>query len=102
MEYPVEISPRASREAQAIYERIAVEAPRTAEKWYGKLLEKIATLSTLPERFSLTAESESLGWELRELLYGKRHNIYRILFVVREHVVEVLSVRHAQSGPFKP
>ncbi len=101
MEYHIEVSARAHREAHEIRERIAEYAPRTAERWHRKLLEKIDSLRIMPERFSLAPEGESLGWELRQLLYGKRPNVYRILYVVHEDTVDVLSIWHSARGPAK-
>jgi hypothetical protein len=48
-----------------------------------------------PGRCRLAAEANELGFELRDLLFGKRRGVYRILFVVDERTVNVLHIRHA-------
>jgi hypothetical protein len=40
-----------------------------------------------------------VGLELRELLFGKRRGVYRILFVVDGRTVNILHIRHTASGP---
>jgi plasmid stabilization system protein ParE len=57
-------------------------------------LTQIATLANFPERCGLAPESEHFDEEIRQLPYGKRPNVYRILFVIRGDTVHVLHVRH--------
>lgn len=33
-------------------------------------------------------------YELRQLVYGRRHGRYRVIFTIRERAVHVLHVRH--------
>ena len=40
-----------------------------------------------------------LAIEVRQLLYGKSKNIYRVLFTIRDTIVSVLYVRHAAQAP---
>jgi plasmid stabilization system protein ParE len=42
------------------------------------------------------------GGELRELLYGKRQGVYRILFEVRGDTVYILRVRHGAQELLGP
>jgi plasmid stabilization system protein ParE len=63
---------------------------------------KLDTLETHPERASVAAESEDLGLEIRELLYGNRQGIYRILFRVEKHCVHILRVWHAARDQVSP
>jgi plasmid stabilization system protein ParE len=55
---------------------------------------RIDTLEAHPDKCSLAAEAEELGIELRELLVGRRHGAYRILFVISAQTVNILHVRH--------
>jgi hypothetical protein len=44
-------------------------------------------------------ESEIFSEEVRQLLYGKSKNIYRVLFAIRDTTVYVLYVRHSARSP---
>jgi hypothetical protein len=59
----------------------------------------IATLQEKPHRCSLAIEREIFPEEVRQLLYGKAKNIYRVLFAIREATVYVLYVRHSSQAP---
>ena len=50
-----------------------------------------------PTRCGIAPESEKSGEEIRQLLYGKRPHVYRILFIVRQDVVYVLHI-HTGHG----
>ena len=47
----------------------------------------------------LEQHKERMRREARELLYGKRRGVYRILFEIRNNVVHVLRVRHSAQRP---
>ena len=51
---------------------------------------------------SLADEAADLGVELRQLLYGKRRNVYRILFTIEGGTVNVLRIRHAAQDRLTP
>ena len=44
-------------------------------------------------------EHEIFPEEVRQLLYGKSKNIYRVLFTIRDTTVYVLYVRHTAQAP---
>jgi hypothetical protein len=44
-------------------------------------------------------ESDIFPEEVRQLLYGKSKNIYRVLFAIRDTTVYVLYVRHSARSP---
>jgi hypothetical protein len=46
-----------------------------------------------------TIEYEIFSEEIRQLLYGKSKNIYRVLFTIRDVTVYVLYVRHSAQTP---
>ena len=87
---------RAERDVEGIlqwfFERSATIA---ANRWFDQLMGRIDTLELNPERCPMAAEAEELGVELRELLFGKRHGIYRILFVISGRTVNILHIHHA-------
>jgi mRNA-degrading endonuclease RelE of RelBE toxin-antitoxin system len=60
----------------------------------------ILSLDENPARGSVIPE----GYDLRHLLYGRRRNVYRIIYAIdeRESVVHVLHVRHGARNAFWP
>ena len=81
---------------------IARHSPARAETWYRGLFEAIETLKTLPTRCPVISESPALGEDVRELLYGKRRGVYRIIFSIRGDVIRILSIWHGARGAWKP
>jgi plasmid stabilization system protein ParE len=94
MTYRVILQPRAQVEVEEAFRWIAEESPARAEKWFDGLQAAIETLSEFPTRCALAPESDAFSEDLRQLLYGKRSGVYRILFVIRDDTVRVLTVRH--------
>ena len=59
----------------------------------------IATLQDKPRRCPLVKENYSTSEEIRQILYGKSRNKYRVVFAIREDTVHILYIRHsAQSS----
>jgi hypothetical protein len=63
---------------------------------------KIQVLEENPEQWPLAAEANRLGIELRELPFGKKGNVFRILFTVSAQRVTVHDVRHAARDWLDP
>jgi len=95
MSYAVHITARALADVEKALNWLERQSPQSAARWHARLLEKVATLETFPERCALAAEPEDLGIELHELLFGKRQGVYRILFTIEAQTVNVLHIRHA-------
>lgn len=85
MTYRFEISERARADADEVYAWIAQHSPEQAERWYQGLFEQIEVLTSHPLRCPLAAENDKFPEEIREMLYGKRRNKYRIFFDPRRH-----------------
>ncbi len=68
-----------------------------ADKWFRELMNTIATLQEKPLR-CVAPENDALAEEIRQLIYGKSRNKYRILFAIREDTVFVLHVRHSSQA----
>jgi plasmid stabilization system protein ParE len=95
MAFEIKYSDEAKKNLDAItswllYERFAGE---TALRWLERLREKIYTLSELPDRCPLARESKSLPFEMRQLLYGRKPRVYRILFTIEANTVHILYIR---------
>lgn len=95
MGFQVKLAARAEADIDSALASLMKYSPRSAANWHAKLLAQIETLEKDPNRCALAEEANRLGLELRELLFGKKPHVYRILFVVDDTTVQVLHVRHA-------
>ena len=102
MKYRVLIQPTAKVELREAYRWHHNQSPAVAEKWLGKLLKAVETLSQNPERCARAPEDDAFEETIRQRLYGKRRGTYRILFTVKEGVVHVLHIRHASRPHLDP
>ncbi|MEH2240702.1 type II toxin-antitoxin system RelE/ParE family toxin [Nostoc sp.] len=73
--------------------------PEFADRWFRELMNAIATLQEKSQRCALAVEHEIFPEEVRQLLYGKAKNVYRVLFTIRNTTVYVLYVRHTAQAP---
>jgi plasmid stabilization system protein ParE len=89
--YRLRVTAQAVADADLAYAWIAEHSsPAQAERWYQGLFKQMETLTRQPLRCPRAAESDKFVEELRELLYGKRKNKYRIIFAIRNNDVVVL------------
>jgi hypothetical protein len=102
MSYRVRLAIRAIRDAAATISFIRRKSGRSAMRWHAALVEAVLSLEDHPERCELAPEAEMLGIELRQRLFGKRRNVYRILFIVVGQVVNVVHIRHAARKAWRP
>jgi plasmid stabilization system protein ParE len=91
MAFRVEITSEAKQDANAILEWLLAQqaGERRGLRWFQELKEAIATLSTSPKRCSLARENAAVPFEMRQLLYGRRAHVYRILFTIEADIVYV-------------
>ncbi|YAF98647.1 MAG: type II toxin-antitoxin system RelE/ParE family toxin [Nodularia sp. CChRGM 3473] len=102
MKYRIEISSVAEAEADGTFLRLSqVTSPAEASQWYSGLLQAIESLSQMPKRCPLARENEYFSQEIRQLLYGRGRNSYRVLFTVLEgqntSTVRILHIRYASQ-----
>lgn len=92
MEYEVKLTRRAERDLARIFAFIQADEVIAARKWYLGLSRAILSLDKLPNRCGEALESRAL----RQLLYGNKPHIYRVIFriIEKQRVVEVLHIRH--------
>ncbi len=102
MAYKLKVTRRALAEAYKTYEWLAKQSARASSRWIRDLFAKIDTLKNNPERCPLAEESPEFKAEIRELLFGKRRQVHRILFTIRESAVIVLYIRHSARGSVEP
>jgi plasmid stabilization system protein ParE len=97
MAFRVEITPEAEQDADAILEWLMSRgAGETGWRWFLRLRDAIASLTNFPERCKLAPENASVDFELRQLLYGNKPHVYRILFTIVGDTVYVLRIRHGR------
>ncbi len=65
------------------YEDVSQQAGSAGERWFVALREAIGSLSELPLRCRVAPERRDSPVEVRQLLYGRKPHVYRILFAVR-------------------
>jgi len=99
MTFQVEITPIAETQIEKAYCWYRERNSELADHWFRGLMNKIATLQEKPRRCPLAVEHEIFLEEVRQLLYGKSKNVYRVLFAVRDTTVYVLYVRHSAQAP---
>lgn len=97
MTYRVILQPRAERDIfeAARFVLSASQSAAPALRWTRRLQAKIESLRMNPERCPVDPDSDAYGREVRMLLFGKRAGAYRILFVIEDDAVHVLTVRHS-------
>jgi plasmid stabilization system protein ParE len=100
--YRVVFTARARADVIRQFHYLADRSPAAAGRWYTGLEKAIAKLSTLPERQPIAEdESEHLGITLRQMLYGRRPGVFRILFSIEGDTVTLHYVRHSAQGPIE-
>ncbi len=103
MKYRVIVTPEAEADLRIAYGYIRRDSPDAARAWIKAVRTKIASLATHPERARFAPESTSFSQPIRELLHGGgNRGTYRILFVILDHSVFVLKVRHGSMLAWEP
>lgn len=93
MAYTVSLTAVAEADVHAALARIRAVAPLRAAPWLTGLFAAVRTLADMPTRCPVIPEAEEIGVPLRQLLYGKRRGIYRIIFDIQEISPEGSRVR---------
>lgn len=102
MTYNVIVTPTADDEAMEAVRWHAERSVDAAQRWHDGLTRAIDSLAKMPSRCPVSqADSQALGCEVRQLLYGKRRGVYRILFSIARDTVWVLRIRHGAQGPLR-
>ncbi|SRR5579871_6383083 len=102
MPYALRTTPRAYADIDAAFRWLSQTSLTAAKRWYAGLLTAFKSLETNPERCPFADEAHELGLDLRQLLYGRRQRIYRILFTIDGNMVMIHRVRHAAQDRLGP
>ncbi len=100
MAYEVNLSRRAMRDLAYLFDEINTGHSAAAQCWYLGLKRAILTLEERPNRCLRAPESA----RLRQLLYGRKPHVYRIIFRVieKQKSVEILHLRHGARKSVLP
>ena len=101
MKYRIVIQPTAEAEIEDAFRWIHNRSPIRAAKWFNGLTDAIQKLASHPEMYALAPETDAFQVEIRQLLYGKRGGVYRILFTLKGGTVFVLHARHGSRRLFE-
>lgn len=97
--YRIVIQPEAQQAIEEAYLWLSHYSQRNARLWIEGLYKAILSLERIPSRCSLALETDFFEQEIRQLIYGKGRNTYKILFTIVDNTVQVLLVRHASQKP---
>jgi len=102
MAYRVELTLRAQRDLNYLYQRISADDSAEAAGWFDGLEAAIHTLERSPRRCPVAAESARSKRRLRHLLVGAKRDVYRVIYEIDESrkMVYVLTIRHAAMDEF--
>ena len=103
MTYLVEFATRAARDLEILYvEKNAAES-HAAARWYNGFEQAVDALATYPNRCPVAREARRAKRKLRNLLYGKKPHVYRVIYEVDEgrQAVWVLTIRHGARRKLK-
>ena len=100
MEYRVVLADSAKADADLLYARIVEAAPFRGPLWFEELLKSVRSLGRMPGRCPLAHEALKVKRHIRSLLFGKRRDVYRILYEIdeRDKTVIILHIRHGALG----
>ncbi|HEY1935078.1 MAG TPA: type II toxin-antitoxin system RelE/ParE family toxin [Acetobacteraceae bacterium] len=100
MAYRVELTDRAARDLRHLYRIINAEHSIQARTWFNRLEHAILSLDESPARCAVIPEDSNL----QHLLYGRRRNVYRVIFTIDEsaRIVTVVHIRHGARDAFRP
>ena len=102
MTFRVETTSAAEQDANSILDWLLSEhAGETGIRWFAGLQDAIASLTEFPARCPLAPENAAFAFEVRHLLYGRKPQVYRILFTIEDQTVYVLHIRHGRRQPLE-
>jgi len=97
--YQIIIQPEAQKAIEEAYFWFSTISHQKGRTWLEGLYKSILSLEKMPSRFSLAFENDFFDQEIRQLIYGKGRNTYRIIFTIVDDDVQILFVRHSAQKP---
>lgn len=102
MAFQVRLTRRAEADILAAEVWLSDVGPSAVARWRSRLFRAIEALEEDPHRYPAAEEAADLGVDLRETLFGRRRQSYRLLFTVEGEDVTILRVRHAARDRLEP
>ncbi len=102
MALSVRVTARALAEIDQSLEWLAKRSRAGALRWHEQLMAAIDSLEDNPERCALAPESDWYPGKVRQLTFGKKRGMCRILFEIRGSNVYILRVRHGAQKLLEP
>jgi toxin ParE1/3/4 len=100
MAFLVKTSAAAEQSANTILEwLVSQHAGDTGVRWFLAMQDAIASLAAFPKRCSIAPENAEFPFEVRQLFYGRKPHVYRILFTIEGETVHILHIRHGRREP---
>lgn len=96
MSYELVIGRLARYDLETAYRWSIARAPVAATRWFDRFQTALEKLQHRPERCPRAREHSKCDVDLRELLFGKKPYVFRVIFVIEPDKVRVLRVRRAQ------
>jgi mRNA-degrading endonuclease RelE of RelBE toxin-antitoxin system len=103
MTYRVELTQRAVRDLEILYSEKNAAESWAASRWFYGLEKAVYRLERHPYRCPVAPESRTMKRKLRHLLYGKKPQVYRVIYEIdeRQETVWVLTIRHGARQKLK-
>jgi toxin ParE1/3/4 len=104
MTYLVEFAARAVLDLEILYVEKKAAESAVAARWYNGLQQAVYALASYPNRCPVAPEARKMKRKLRNLLYGRKPHVYRVIYEVDEgqKTVWVLTIRHGARQQLKP
>lgn len=103
MAFRIKFSETADRNIYEILEWLVEEdAGDAGYRWFLGMREAIRSLGTMPKRCALAPEAVEFPFEVRQLLYGRKPHVYRVLFTIEDDTVHVLHIRRPRQQQLRP
>jgi len=90
MRYNVELTAEAERDVKEAFEYIAEHGPANPDQWKQGLTAKLAAFESFPGRCGFAPETRFRDYPIYQTFYAN----FRLLFVLEDKNVFVLTVRH--------
>ena len=100
MAFRVKTSVTAKRDLDGILGWLLAQgAGETGLRWFQGLREAVKSLAHAPYRCPLAPENALFAFEVRQLVYGRKPHVYRILYTIEGDTVSIVHVRHGRRQP---
>lgn len=77
------------------------QAGKHGLRWFQGLKKAIASLNAMPQRCALVKSDSRVTSGVRQLFYGKKPHVFRILFRIVDDTVLILHIRRGKQSTAK-